>query len=191
MMPVSGAPDTTYARSGSRFCQYPAEPGRPAFPGFTEKDFRKLAIVSASIGSQPERHTLKGAETNIYGTVEEQTFTVQIVGYRVEVRVKPSEYRWSYGDGTSLATAVPGGPVPEARWGDKTVTSHVYKATGDVNVALTTVFTGEFSVDGGPFQPIAGNAPVPSAPKTLSVWRSEVKLYADDCNANPAGEGCG
>jgi hypothetical protein len=59
-----------------------------------------------------------------------------------------------------------------------------------VNVGLTTVFTGEFSVDGGPYQAIAGNAPVPSMPKALSVWRSEVKLYADDCTANPAGQGC-
>ncbi|AMM32019.1 hypothetical protein SA2016_1339 [Sinomonas atrocyanea] len=174
-------------------CLYPGKP--PERPGdvviaVTEKQLRELPIKASTVGSQPGRHTLKGAETNIYAEPSDQSFSITIVGKKVDIRVKPSEYHWSYGDGTSLVTAVAGGPVPEARWGEKTVTSHVYRATGDMNVGLTTVFTGEFSVDGGPFQPIAGNAPVPSAPKMLSVWRSEVKLYADDCTANPAGEGC-
>lgn len=174
-------------------CLYPGKP--PERPGdvviaVTEKQLRELPIKAPKVGSQPGRHTLKGSETNIYAEPADQSFSIEIVGKKVDIRVKPSEYRWSYGDGTSLVTAVPGGPVPEARWGEKTVTSHVFMATGDVSVGLTTVFTGEFSVDGGPFQPIAGNAPVPSTPKSLSIWRSEVKLYADDCNANPAGQGC-
>jgi hypothetical protein len=175
-------------------CLYPGKP--PERPGdvviaVTEKQLRELPIKASELGSQPARHTLKGAETNIYAQPSDQSFSIEIVGKKVDIRVKPNEYRWSYGDGTSLVTAVPGGPIPEARWGEKTVTSHAYSATGDVTVGLTTVFTGEFSVDGGPFQPIAGTAPVPSAPKALSVWRSEVKLYADDCIANPSGPGCG
>lgn len=174
-------------------CLYPGKP--PERPGdvviaVTEKQLRELPIKAPKLGSQPGRHTLKGAETNIYAEPSDQSFSITIVGKKVDIRVKPSEYRWSYGDGTSLVTAVPGGPIPESRWGEKTATSHVYAATGDVNVGLTTVFTGEFSVDGGPYQTIAGSAPVPSTPKTLSVWRSEVKLYADDCNANPTGQGC-
>lgn len=174
-------------------CLYPGKP--PERPGdvviaVTEKQLRELPIKASKVGSQPGRHTLKGSETNIYAEPADQSFSIEIVGKKVDIRVKPTEYRWNYGDGTSLVTAVPGGPVPEARWGEETVTSHVFNATGDVSVGLTTVFTGEFSVDGGPFQPIAGNAPVPSTPKALSIWRSEVKLYADDCNANPAGQGC-
>jgi hypothetical protein len=174
-------------------CLYPGKP--PERPGdvviaVTEKQLRELPIKGSKLGSQPGRHTLKGAETNIYAEPSDQSFSITIVGKKVAIRVTPSEYRWSYGDGTSLVTAVPGGPLPESRWGEKTATSHVYAATGDVNVGLTTVFTGEFSVDGGPYQAIAGNAPVPSTPKALSVWRSEVKLYADDCTANPAGQGC-
>ncbi|BCT75312.1 hypothetical protein SCMU_11540 [Sinomonas cyclohexanicum] len=175
-------------------CLYPGKP--PERPGdvvitVTEKQLRELPIKAPELGSQPGRHTLKGAETNIYAEPADQSFTISIVGRRVDIRVKPSEYQWSYGDGASLITSGPGGPIPEARWGEKTVTSHAYAQTGDVSVGLTTVFTGEFSVDGGPFQPIAGTAQVPSAAKALSIWRSEVKLYADDCIANPAGPGCG
>jgi hypothetical protein len=156
----------------------------------TEKQLRELPIAAPGLGSQPGQHTLKGTETNIYATPAEQTFAIVIVGRKVDVKVAPAEYRWDYGDGTTLTTSAPGGPVPESRWGEKTVTSHAFTATGDFTVRLTTVFTGEFSVDGGPYQQIAGTAPVPSQPRTLSVWRSEVKQYADDCNVNPQGAGC-
>ncbi|GAB3281205.1 hypothetical protein GCM10027449_22370 [Sinomonas notoginsengisoli] len=175
-------------------CLYPGKP--PERPGdvviaVTEKQLRELPIKAPALGAQPGRHTLKGAETNIFADPADQSFAIDILRRRVDIKVKPSEYRWTYGDGTSLVTRFPGGPIPELRWGDKTVTSHVFTGTGDFAIGLTTVFTGEFSVDGGPFQPIAGTAQVPSDPKTLSVWRSEVKLYADDCNVNPSGAGCG
>lgn len=175
-------------------CLYPGKP--PERPGdvviaVTEKQLRELPIKAPELGSQPGRHTLKGAETNIYAQPADQSFAIDILGRKVSIRVKPSEYHWSYGDGTSLVTSAPGGPIPEARWGEKTVTSHAYIQTGDVSIGLTTFFTGEFSVDGGPFQAIAGTAQVPSGSKALSIWRSEVKLYADDCIANPAGAGCG
>ncbi|WP_136609866.1 hypothetical protein [Sinomonas albida] len=156
----------------------------------TEKQLRELPIAAPVLGAQPERHTLKGAETNLYAEPAEQSFELTIAGRNVQVRVAPAEYRWSYGDGATLTTAAPGGPIPAARWGEKTATSHAYAATGDVTASLMTVFAGQFSVEGGPFQPIAGTATVPSAPRTLSVWRSEVRLYADDCNVNPHGQGC-
>ncbi|WP_422933166.1 hypothetical protein [Sinomonas sp. P47F7] len=175
-------------------CLYPGVP--PERPGgglvvaVTERQLRELPIAGPVLGSQPGRHTLKGAETNLYAEPAGQSFRLTIAGRAVEVRVAPVEYRWSYGDGAVLTTAAPGGPIPEARWGEKTATSHAYTATGDVTASLATVFAGEFSVEGGPFQPIAGTATVPSTPRALTVWRSEVRLYADDCNANPHGQGC-
>ena len=192
MVPVPNSNPPTHAKSGPPVCRYPNDPpaGRAPIPAFTQKEFRELPILAATIGSQPGRHTLKGAETNVYADVAEQTFNVTLAGYDFVIRAHPLEYRWNYGDGTSLVTSAPGGPIPEDRWGEKTVTSHVYSATGDVAVGLSTVFIGEYSVDGGPFQAIVGTAEVPSQPRALSIWRSEVKLYADDCNVNPAGAGC-
>ena len=176
-------------------CLYPNE--MPERPGggrleiaVTEQQLRELPIAPSRLGTQPGRHTLKGAETNVYAEPADQTFSITIIGRKVDIKVTPLEYRWSYGDGTTLVTSAPGGPIPESRWGEKTVTSHVYTATGDVALGLTTVFTGEFSVDRGPFQAIPGSAEVPSEARTLSIWRSEVKLYADDCNVNPSGPGC-
>lgn len=189
--------DTRNAGAGwqrlEQACLYPGKP--PERPGdvviaVTEKQLRELPIKAPELASQPGRHTLKGAETNVYAHPADQTFSIDIVGKKVDIKVRPAEYRWNYGDGTTLVTGFPGGPIPEARWGEKTVTSHIFTQTADVSIGLTTVFTGTFSVDGGPYQPIAGTAQVPSAPKTLSIWRSEVKLYADNCITNPTGPGC-
>ncbi|MEN2745026.1 hypothetical protein [Sinomonas halotolerans] len=192
MVPVPGTAPVRYEKSGAPECQFPNEPpsGAAAAPAFTQREFRRLPIAPAKIGAQPGRHTLKGAETNIYAESGEQSFSVTLAGHEFSIRTRPLEYHWDYGDGTTLISAAPGGPVPESRWGEKTVTSHVYTATGDVQVGLTTVFVGEYSVDGGPFQAIVGTAEVDSQPRALSIWRSQVKLYADDCNVNPAGEGC-
>ena len=192
MVPIDGSNPPDYRKSGVPVCQFPNGPaqGPEAIPAFTQKEFRELPLLAATIGSQPGRHTLKGAETNIYADSGEQHFNVTLAGHAFAIKARPLEYRWDYGDGTRLVTSAPGGPIPEERWGEKTVTSHVYAATGDVAVGLTTVFIGEYSVDGGPFQAIVGTAEVPSAARTLSIWRSEVKLYADDCNVNPHGAGC-
>ena len=168
----------------------PERPGGGTVIAVSEEQLRELPIAAPALGAQPGRHTLKGAETNVYADSAAQAFRITLLGRAVEVRVRPVEHRFDYGDGAALVSAAPGGPVPEARWGEETATSHRYTATGDYTVALSTVFAGEFSVDGGPFQPIPGTATVPSPPRTLSVWRSEVRLYAEDCNANPHGEGC-
>ncbi|WP_081998441.1 hypothetical protein [Sinomonas humi] len=174
-------------------CLYPGQaPERPggAVVVVTERQLRELPIVPAGLGVQPGRHTLRGAETNVYAEPAQQSFRVSVLGRGVEVRVRPVEHRFDYGDGAALASAAPGGPLPEQRWGERTATGHVYRGTGDYTVGLATVFAGEFSVEGGPWQPIAGTALVPSRPREVSVWRSEVHLYAEDCNANPRGEGC-
>jgi hypothetical protein len=175
-------------------CLYPGvppeRPGGAAVVAVTQAQLRQLPIAPAALGAQPGRHTLRGAETNVYADSPAQSFRLTVLGRAVEVRLRAVEHRFDYGDGTALATAAPGGPLPESRWGEQTATSHRYTATGDYTLALATVYAGEFSVEGGPFQPIPGTATVPSPTRTLSVWRSEVKLYAENCNTNPHGEGC-
>ncbi|WP_212745894.1 hypothetical protein [Sinomonas susongensis] len=170
--------------------QAPERPGGGAVVGLGQRELRELPIAAAGLGLQPGRHTLRGAETNVYADPAVQSFRTTVLGRGVLVRVRPVEHRFDYGDGASLASAAPGGPLPQERWGERTATSHRYTATGEYLVGLVTVFAGEFSVEGGPWQPIPGTAEVPSPPRPVSVWRSEVRLYAQDCNTDPHGQGC-
>lgn len=78
---------------------------------------------------------------------------LSVLGFdvRLDARVR---WHWSYGDGSSEWTALPGGP-----WPDMSV-SHTYRTARRTTAAVTAVWRGEFVVDGlGPF-------PVPGAPLT-------------------------
>lgn len=153
--------------------------------------FQQLPINSGSSVTQPSPHTLRGAETNFYAEAAEQTFSVDMLGQDVAIVARPVEFTWSYGDGTSLGPqTAAGGPLPQDRWGEKTLTSHVYAQTGDFPVVLTTHFQGTYSVNGGPPLPIPGQGSFSSPPQTVSVWRSITRNYADTCLQNPQGQGC-
>lgn len=180
--------------TGRLMCQYsnaPMKVVKEAPPEFTPADFRRLPIAAAENWIQPRPNTLRGANTNIYADAQSQVFTPTVGRHHFDVHAKPVAYAWTYGDGAGLGPVLdPGNPLPKERWGEKTATSHVYMETGDFPVGLTTYFDGEYSVDGGPWIPIAGQAQVASTPVSISVWRSITHNYADDCVENPQGAGC-
>lgn len=154
-------------------------------------EFRNLPIRAGSISTEPSPHTLIGANTNVYASVDSQTLETGLLGQKIRIEATPIEYRWDYGDGSSpVSIGVPGGPLPRERWGEATPTSHVYESTGDYSVSLTTTFRGTYSVNGGPAIPIPGTGTFTATPVTISVWRSVVNNYADNCLENPDGAGC-
>ncbi len=174
-------------------CLYDQKPEDvlPRIAARIESDFRNLPVKAADLATQPSPHTLKGAETNIFANAVEQQFDVTILGQRVHIVATPVEYTYGYGDGNSLGpTPFAGGPLPEAEWGQKTRTSHVYQQTGDFQVSVTTTFRGTYSVNGGPDMPIPGTGQFASPSQRVSVWRSITRNYADNCIVNPRGEGC-
>lgn len=191
----SAEPGSTMKLFQAGVCWYPGDPtdtpGRRA-PAFTITEFRRLPLKAAAITTQPGRHTLKGAYTNIYAVVDDQEFAPILAGQAIRVRAHPTEFRWSYGDGTSRTLAFQGGPLlpGEAELDTETRSSHIYQNTGDFNVSVTTVYVGEYSVNGGPWVPIAGTATVQTPSKVISVWRTVTNLYADNCLENPRGAGC-
>ncbi|MEE2570705.1 hypothetical protein V1638_15065 [Pseudarthrobacter sp. J64] len=184
---------TDWAPMGGPTCLYDTKPEDvlPRIAARILEDFRKLPIAAGSLTAQPSPHTLVGAETNVFANATEQQFDITILGQKVHLTATPAQYTFNYGDGSTLGpSATYGGPIPEAEWGTKTRTSHVYGDTGDFNITVTTSFTGTYSVNNGPALPINGTGEVTSAPQTLRVWRSVTRNYADDCNVNPLGQGC-
>ncbi|RKR12522.1 hypothetical protein C8D78_3896 [Arthrobacter oryzae] len=153
--------------------------------------FEQLPVSPGTSVMQPSPNTLRGAETNFYAEAVEQSFAIDMLGQSVSVTAKPVQYTWNYGDGTSLGPqTAAGGPLPQDRWGEKTITSHVYAQTGDFPVVLTTHFQGTYSVNGGPPLPIPGQGQFSSPAQRVSVWRSITRNYADTCLQNPQGQGC-
>lgn len=154
-------------------------------------EFQSQPVEPGRLGMQPSPHTLIGAHTNFYVEASEQIFDFLMLEQEIRIIARPTEYEWSYGDGTTYGPApYAGGPLPADQWGEETATSHVYRETGDYQASVTVYFSAEYSINGGPFVPIDGRATVPSAPQTVSVWKSESRNVADDCLQNPVGFGC-
>ncbi|MBM7051732.1 hypothetical protein [Rothia sp. ZJ1223] len=158
----------------------------------TNEDFRSLNVLPASIMGQGSGHTLKNFNTNLWADAQEQTFDTQISGRSVRVVATPVSYIFDYGDGTTITSFSPGYGLPAGQeWADiPTDTSHVYTETGDYNATVTTVYSGRYSVEGGPWLPVAGTNEVVSDPRVVRVWKVKVGNVAEDCLANSTAWGC-
>jgi hypothetical protein len=188
-----GVPGAVWAHHSGPTCLYDAKPEDllPRIAADIQRQFQSLPVSAGTVVAQPSPHTLRGAETNFYAETAEQQFDVTMFGQQVHIVATPVQYTWNYGDGTVFGPQPSmGGPLPQDRWGEQTRTSHAYGATGDFQVVLTTTFQGTYSVNAGPPLPIPGQGQFSAPPQTISVWRSLTRNYADDCNANPQGQGC-
>lgn len=190
----------TETPTGDTSCLYPGSPapeppngGEAAEPAvvITLEDFQSQPIIAASVISEPNNFGLLGGHNNFWAEADEQEFTFETLGDQVTIRAWPVAHDWNYGDGTTRTTQTPGNAVPESDWLlVETPTSHVYGETGDYNVVLTTRFNGDYSVNGGPWIPIAGQAAVESEPHFISIWRSDNRLVEGTCAENPSAWGC-
>ncbi len=76
------------------------------------------------------------------------TKTVEAFGVVVRVLASPREYKWEFGDGSSLVTHSRGKPYPTP-----SDVQHIYqRSTGAYTVTANLVFDIQFSVNGGPPQ---------------------------------------
>ncbi|KRF06104.1 hypothetical protein ASH00_07445 [Arthrobacter sp. Soil782] len=190
----------TETRTGDRSCLYPGSPapeppngGEVAEPAvvITLEDFQSQPIIAAAVISEPNNFGLLGGHNNFWADVEEQEFAFETLGDQVRIRAWPVAYDWNYGDGTTRTTQTAGNAVPESDWLlVETPTSHAYGETGDYNLVLTTRFNGDYSVNGGPWIPIAGQAAVQSEPHLISIWRSDNRLVDGTCAESPSAWGC-
>jgi hypothetical protein len=142
-----------------------------AIPVFGVEDFRRLPLPAGVVHVQPPNgRTLVNVPTNVYVDAEPVTLPTQLLGFPVRVRATPARYRWRFGDGAALTTRDEGAPYPDM------TTTHTYTQPREARISLTTVYTGEYSVAGGPFQPIDGTATVTSPAAALTVLAAENQL---------------
>jgi PKD repeat protein len=138
---------------------------------FRVEEFRRLPLPAGVVHIQPPNgRTLINVPTNVYVDARTVTLPTQLLGFPVRVRATPAQFRWRFGDGQSLTTDDQGGPYPEM------TTTHTYTRPRKAKVTLTTEYTGEYSVAGGPFQPIEGTATVTSPAAALTVLAAENEL---------------
>ena len=169
-----------YGPVGEEVACVPGEPGpeevvAPVQIGFTAQEMQSLPIDPGTLTMQPDRgNVLINIDTVAYTDAVPQTFATAVLGAPVTVRVWPVEYAWDWGDGTVFTTTDPGAPWPQYTVG------HTYlraTAEGETRtITVTTSWHGDFSVAGGPPQPVDGTAVTSTATTPFEVITASTSL---------------
>jgi hypothetical protein len=156
------------------YCDLPPNAVIPSLtPGVVGAAFRRLPLPPSQLIVQPpDGKTLVNFATNFYTDSAPFTRTVTLLGQRVELRIEPSRFGWVFGDGASTATTTPGSPFPHLE------VTHDYLQAGRVGPRVDTTYTAQFSVNGGPWRPVAGSVTIPGAPVDLRVVEASPELVA-------------
>jgi hypothetical protein len=110
--------------------------------------------------------------------------TVTLLGtYRVALRVHVQQVAWAFGDGATETSDGPGLPY---RKGEHCTTvtcaghfGHVYASTGTMRITSRVTWSGQYSVNGGPWQDVAGTVDGPPASIQITVLEARGVLVAD------------
>ena len=144
-------------------CQGDRPPVTVVDLGSAVRDRAEAALPPLRASAQPAGGTLVGIPA-VFASGQPAAgirgADLSVLGLTVSLDAR-ARWLWSYGDGTSAWSAVPGG-----RWPDLSV-SHSYRRSGAVTVGVTAVWRGQFTVEGlGPF--VVPGAPLEQA-QTLAL----------------------
>ena len=89
---------------------------------------------------------------------------MNLLGQRVELEIRPSTFRWVHGDGTTTTTRTPGAAYPA-----KDVVYRYQHAHVTVQQHVEIVWTARWSLNGGPFQDVAGTVTTVGPDTPLAV----------------------
>lgn len=150
-------------------------PGDDGYP-FTFDDFANLPIAPSPLAVQPDNGwVIAGLDTVVMSDDLPQGFRTQLLGTNFEIVAEPAEYSWDFGDGSDpLVTTDPGAP-----WPNHTV-SHIYQASGAVEITLTTRWRGAFRIEGAShWSPVNGTGETVTAGPTITVHTARTHLVED------------
>ncbi|MDF9877227.1 hypothetical protein [Cellulosimicrobium cellulans] len=168
-----GAWSATGEPVADQSCVTPAD-----LAGEAERAFATLALGPSPIVVQPpDGWTLVNVPTITYTQPTEQTLDTTLLGIPVQIRAAPRSFTWDYGDGTTpLTTTDPGAAYPHH------TVAHTYDQPADqVQIALTTTWSGQFRITGTPtWTDVTGTATTTSTAAPLRVYEARSRLVTDN-----------
>ena len=118
----------------------------------------------------PGGKTLVNFDTIFSTDAEPFMRTVRLLGHEVRLRIWASSFSWHFGDGSEpLSTSEAGRKYQRGLPMDSYITHQYKDAHVTVHPRVNTSYSAEYSVDGGPFQPVIGTVTIDGAPATLRV----------------------
>lgn len=116
-------------------------------------ELKKVPLPPSILHVQPAGNvTLVNFKTNYYADATPFDTTVTPAGHKMEFKGTATQFVWTFGDGSTQTTTTAGAPYPDLR------VTHEYAKTGTVTAHVDTVYTAQYSLDGGPWTPVNGTA---------------------------------
>ncbi|GHD48421.1 hypothetical protein [Mycetocola manganoxydans] len=158
----------------------------------TLSDLAAFRPLAPSLRMEPDGWMLVGLPANFIVGTRTHVVSGTLFDHAVDVRFTPSSYSWSWGDGTSTRSSVPGATwsslgLPEF---STTPTSHVFDEKGLYRVSVTVSYTVEFRVATLAWRSIAGTLPGPATVVAAVAGTAKTVLVDRECTRNPSGPGC-
>lgn len=149
-------------------CPNEASPPAAAPPQITNalvlRALRRVELPGSRLQVQPPGgETLVNFKTNFFTDSGAFTRSVRLLGRRVDLRIRPAQFRWVFGDGADLASTSAG-----ARYPDLEIT-HAYESKGSVSPSVDTTYAARYRVDGGAWRDVDGTVTIPGEPVRLRV----------------------
>ncbi|MFU8947176.1 hypothetical protein ACLRGF_10650 [Mycetocola zhadangensis] len=158
----------------------------------TLSDLARFRPSAPALTMEPDGWLLIGLPANFIADTSQHTQGGTLFDVPIEVRFTPSGYNWSWGDGSSSRTTVPGATWAELGLPEfsTTPTSHVFAETGIYSVTVTVAFTVEYRAVGGSWISIAGTLSAPAVTIAALAGDAKTVLVDKECTRNPSGPGC-
>lgn len=163
------------------------EGGSVPIPVVTSEDFQSFEIAHSDLYSWPDAWAVTNRRTAFWADSAVRYIDLELLGIPVQVRATPVAFDWDFGDGTTTRTKSSGS---KPRTVQDAQIHHTYEEPGEVSVNLTTYYTGMYSVAGGDWLIIEGQAAVDSPPLELTIYRYHRYLVDEDCIETPESTDC-
>lgn len=155
--------------------QQPPLPGQPPRPTVTaamvEEAVRRMGLPSLPLQVQPAEATLVNFDTIFFAEPVPFDRSVTLVGYDVRVVAEPVSYGWSFGDGSSMTTQVPGAPYPA-----KDIVHRYDDAHVTVQPSVDVTYQVTYTVDGGGTQQLGTTLTAQGPPTGLRIREAAALL---------------
>ncbi len=133
--------------------------------------FRRIPLPSLRSQSQPADKTLINFDTIFFTQAEPLTRQVTLLGQSVRLEIRPSRFEWVHGDGTTATTTTAGAPYPA-----KDVVHRYADAHETVAHRVVVTWSAEYSLNGGPLQPVNGTVTTSGPATPLRVAEASPAL---------------
>jgi hypothetical protein len=158
----------------------------------TISDLASFRPIAPTLEMEPDGWMLVGLPANFIAKTSTHVVSGTLLDYPLDVRFTPSSYAWSWGDGSTSRSSVPGASwaslgLPEF---SPTPTSHVYDTKGVYQISVTVSHSVEFSIDSLPWRSISGTLPGPATIVAAVAGSAKTVLVERECTENPSGPGC-